>query len=544
MNPIIQIRNLKKTFYSQTRDVKNIKAVDGISLDIHEGEVLGILGPNGAGKTTFLNILSTLLLPDSGLVQIDGITLVPKHFTQLRKILNMSSGHPNFPWSLTVEENLKFYALLYGLQGRAQSHKIGELKEMFNLHAIFHQRFDELSSGSKQKVSLAKALLNDPRIIFLDEPTVGLDPDVARRIRERILDVFRKKKLTILLTTHNMAEAETMSSRIAFIRHGRLLRLAKPAELKQMEARTSLEEVFLKLVAQKENVEDEKAFFSSEVLVPCPKEAFGKHSFLDFKDISSWFQRTFAFTYRNYKFAVRNFFAFVELIFWPLVSLVSIGLMGNFLELKENALAFVMTGAIAAGVLQVTQLDVAYSLLYEVWSKSMKHTFLTPVGLSENLFGSWVIGIARGSIIFVILSLCATFLFGFHFPSLGILAIFLLGIFCSALLLGLLVSVLILTFGQKAEITAWMFAYLFMLVSGIYYPVDTLPSFFYYLAQLLPITYFLEFFRASFGFKPLFSLGLMKGFALSALYLCLGLQAMRYAFYQARKKGTIVRLSE
>ncbi len=544
MNPIIQIRNLKKTFTSQTSGIDKIKAVDGISLDILQGEVLGILGPNGAGKTTFLNILSTLLLADSGMVQIDGVPLAPKYFKRLRKILNMSSGHPNFPWSLTVDENLKFYALLYGLRGGALESKLGELKEMFNLGPIARQRFDELSSGSKQKVSLAKALLNDPKIIFLDEPTVGLDPDVAMKIRERILDVFKRKKLTILLTTHNMAEAEAMSNRIAFIRHGRLLRLAKPADLKALEGRASLEEVFLKLVAQREEVQGEKAFFSAEAMASSSSESIKEHAIVDSKSMRLWFQRTFAFTYRNYKFAVRNFFAFVELIFWPLVSLVSIGLMGHFLELKENALAFVMTGAIAAGVLQVTQLDVAYSLLYEVWSKSMKHTFLTPVGLSENLFGSWVIGIARGSIIFGILSVCATFLFGFHFPSIGILAVFLFGIFSSALLLGLLVSVLILTFGQKAEITAWMFAYLFMLVSGIYYPVNTLPPFFYYLAQLLPITYFLEFFRASFGFEPLFSFGLVKGFLLIVVYLILGLQAMRYAFYQARKKGIIVRLSE
>jgi len=121
---------------------------------------------------------------------------------------------------------------------------------------------------------------------------------------------------------------------------------------------------------------------------------------------------------------------------------------------------------------------------------------------------------------------------------------FLLGIFSAALLLGLLVSVLILMFGQKAEITAWMFAYLFMLISGIYYPVNTLPKFFYVLAQFIPITYFLEYFRASFGFKPLFSFGLLKGFGLTVIYLALGLKAMEYSFYQARKKGTIVRLSE
>ncbi|MFH1360477.1 MAG: ABC transporter ATP-binding protein/permease [Candidatus Omnitrophota bacterium] len=546
MKPIIQVRDLKKTFISQTRGIEHIKALDGIDLDIFEGEILGILGPNGAGKTTLLNILSTLLLPDSGRIEINHIVSVPKNSMRLRRILNMSSGHPNFPWSLTVKENLTFYALLYGLRGYALEQKVSELIDMFDLKDFTHQRFDELSSGTKQKLSLAKALLNDPKIIFLDEPTVGLDPDVAIKIRERILDIYKKKKLTILLTTHNMQEADTMSSRIAFIHSGTLLRLAKPGELKIMEGKDNLEEVFVKLAHQVKKV----ASGQVSVFAPCAIGSVDEdtseeqESLFDRQRIGLWIRRTLAFTYRNYIFAVSNFFSFMELLFWPIVSLISIGLLGDFLELREQALAFVMTGAITAGILQVTQLDVAYSLLYEVWSKSMKHTFLTPVGISENLFGSWLVGIVRGSFVFGILSVCAMMFFGFQFPAFGVLLIFLLGVFASALLLGLLVSVLILIFGQKAEITAWMFAYLFMLVSGIYYPVSTLPKFFFYVAQAIPMTYFLEYFCAHFGFTPILSHGLFKGFGLIILYLALGLRVMNFAFHQARRKGTIVRLSE
>ncbi|OGX08034.1 MAG: hypothetical protein A2Z88_07800 [Omnitrophica WOR_2 bacterium GWA2_47_8] len=260
--------------------------------------------------------------------------------------------------------------------------------------------------------------------------------------------------------------------------------------------------------------------------------------------ISKWFGRCFAFTYRNFIFAKRNIFMLMELLFWPMVTLLSIGLLGNYLELQEKALAFIMTGAITAGVLQVAQLDVAYSLLYEVWSKSVKHTFLTPIGVSENLFGSWVIGMLRGLIIFFILGLSALGLFGFRFPSVGVSLIFLFGIFGCALLLGLLVSVLILSFGQKAEITAWMFAYVFMLLCGIYYPINTLPVFFYTLAKYIPLTYFLEYFRQSFGFEPVLTGLLWKGFGLIILYLAAGLSLMNAAFAEARKKGVIVRLSE
>ena len=273
-----------------------------------------------------------------------------------------------------------------------------------------------------------------------------------------------------------------------------------------------------------------------EVRHPGPK--------VSWESVVAWLNRCFAFTYRNFLIATRNFFSFAELIFWPIVSLISIGLLGKFVQLEDKALAFILTGAITAGILQVTQLDVAYSLLYEVWSKSLKHTYLTPVGNSENLFGSWIIGIMRGSIIFIILGLSAIGLFGFSFPPIVTTLVFFSGVFLSALLLGMLVSLLILTFGQKAEITAWMLSYVLMLICGIYYPINILPRFFYYVAQFIPLTYFLDYFRRGFGFSPVLEHGLLKGFGLIGAYLWMGLLLMRISFRQARKKGILVRLSE
>ncbi len=548
MGLAVKVSHLYKSFQSQTKGLKKIQALDDISLEIYEGEILGILGPNGAGKTTLLNILSTLLLPDAGQIEILGIPSVLKNFYKLRSIFNLSSGYPNYPWSLTVEENLRFYGRLYGLTGKGLSQKTQQLIRMFELEEYARRRFEELSSGTKQRLSLAKALINDPKILFLDEPTVGLDPDVAIRMREIIMDIHRKSEMTILLTTHNMKEAEGMCQRVAFIKQGKIIKLATPQELKLRAGKDDLEEVFIELAKERgipqkeERGQDQDAFPQNHPIV---SEYFHfSLEILSFKSLREWFNRCLAFSYRNFLFALRNVFAFAELIFWPVVSLLSIGLLGDFLQLGEKALGFVLTGAIAGGILQVTQLDVAYSLLYEVWSKSMKHTLLTPVGISEHLFGSWMIGIVRGAIIFCILGLSAIFLFGFQFPPLTVTFVFLLGIFMSSLLLGLLVSVLILIYGQKAEITAWMFAYLFMLLGGIYYPIETLPQFFYLLAQWIPITYFLEYFRTSFGFESLLSWGLLKGFGLLFLYLVLGLLTLRFAFHQARIKGIIVRLSE
>jgi energy-coupling factor transporter ATP-binding protein EcfA2 len=468
----------------------------------------------------------------------------------------MSSGYPNFPWCLSVEENLRFYGRLYGLSPSVLEQRIARLMRSLELERFAKVPFDELSSGTKQKLALAKAMINEPKIIFLDEPTVGLDPHVAARMRERILEIQRETQVTVLLTTHNMREAESLCRRIAFIKDGRIFKVASPEELKQFYHRESLEQIFIDLaLAQTQAPPASPAGGPADATAPVsatsPQEGspadadvsvLMKRHFL--RDSAQWAERCQAFFVRNFLFGVRNIFTFMELLFWPSVSLVSVGLMGDFLQLQENALAFILTGAITAGVLQVTQLDVAYGLLYEVWSKSVKQTLLTPVGITESLFGAWFNGILRGSVIFIALGLSAVALFKFPFPPVWPMLIFLAGIFGCALLLGLLVNVLLLTFGQKAEITAWMFAYLFMLLSGIYYPVTTLPPFFFHVAEWIPITYFLEYLRQYFGFTSVFTQPLLKGTALIVIYLGLGLVLMRFAFHRARKKGIILRLSE
>lgn len=543
MSFAVDVRHLSKTFVSGGPGRRKVQALNDVSLQIRQGEIFGILGPNGAGKTTLLNILSTLLLPDAGTVTILGIPSTPQNSRRLRSFLNMSSGYPNFPWCLSVEENLRFYGRLYGLSPSVLERRIARLMKTLELERFAKVPFDELSSGTKQKLALAKAMINEPKIIFLDEPTVGLDPHVAARMRETILEIQRETQVTVLLTTHNMPEAEALCGRIAFIKDGRILKVASPAELKQFYNRENLEQIFIELARTKtEGAPSE----DTVVAFPAPeKDTPGAPDGLHFsQEIAAWGRRCLAFFLRNFLFGVRNIFTFMELLFWPSVSLVSVGLMGDFLQLQENALAFILTGAITAGVLQVTQLDVAYGLLYEVWSKSLKQTLLTPVGVTESLFGAWFNGILRGGVIFIALGLSAMVLFRFTFPPLGPMLIFLAGIFGCALLLGLLVNVLLLTFGQKAEITAWMFAYLFMLLSGIYYPVTTLPTFFFRVSEWIPVTYFLEYLRQYFGFTSVFTQPLLKGTALIALYLGLGLALMRFAFYRARKKGIILRLSE
>jgi len=236
----IVVQNVRKTYPNGTQ------ALQGVSLTINQGEIFGVLGPNGAGKTTLLNMVSTLLLPDAGDILILGDSVLNSP-EKIRRHINLCSGNANFPWSLTVRENLRFYAMLYGLKGRAREAKIDALIESFSLNPYADRRFDEVSTGTKQRMALAKALLNDPPVLLLDEPTVGLDPDIAQRVREYILNYQRKSGCTLVLTTHYMPEAQMLCQRIAFIREGNILALGTPEELKAKVQAKDMEGVFLEL---------------------------------------------------------------------------------------------------------------------------------------------------------------------------------------------------------------------------------------------------------------------------------------------------------
>ena len=253
---------------------------------------------------------------------------------------------------------------------------------------------------------------------------------------------------------------------------------------------------------------------------------------------------TYAFAYRNAIFAKRNVFVVVEMLFWPIMTLLSIGLMGGFLKLEENTLAFVLTGAIASGVLQVTQLDVGYSLLYDLWSKSVKHTFLTPAGITPALIGAWIVGVVRGSLVFGALIFLSRFFFQFNLPSFLPTLVFVFGVFWMSLLAGICVWILILLYGQRAEISVWALSYVVMLLSGIYYPVNLLPEPFYTMAQLVPLTYFLDGFRSHYGFPLLFADGVWRGLFLNLIYTFAGIGCVRLAISHARKTGLLLQLSE
>ena len=207
-------------------------ALDKVSISIEEGEIFGLLGPNGAGKTTLIKILTTLLLPTSGETYVGGFN-VASESNKVRKIISLVSGGETPGYGiLTAKENLWFFSQLHGLSSSAAKEKISQLTKDLEFEEYANTRMAKLSTGYKQRLNFARGLLSDPRILFLDEPTLGLDVLTSKKLRTYIVDwAKRERKGTVLLTTHYMAEADEMCNRVAIIDHGRILVCDSPFRL-------------------------------------------------------------------------------------------------------------------------------------------------------------------------------------------------------------------------------------------------------------------------------------------------------------------------
>jgi len=238
----IEIKNLNKQF-------NNILAVKNINFTIKKGSIVGLLGPNGCGKTTTIGMMLGLIKPTSGAVIINGQNIEnEKNRTNILEKMNFISPYVELPKKLTVEENLKVYGRLYGVKNLKE--KIYNLMEKLNLTEFRSRKTGELSSGQKNRVSLAKALINDPEILLLDEPTASLDPDVGDTIRSFIEDFASNKGTTILLASHNMNEVERLCHEVMMMKDGKIIDKGKSSDLINKHGRKNLEEVFLKIVRE------------------------------------------------------------------------------------------------------------------------------------------------------------------------------------------------------------------------------------------------------------------------------------------------------
>ena len=239
----LEVKKLVKKF-------ETTEAVKNISFEIGKNKTLGLLGPNGCGKTTTIGTILGLITPTTGEIFIDGISLEPKNRIKLLSLINFASPYVELPKKLTVNQNLEIYARLYGV--KKISERIDEMAEDLNIKNFLNKKTGELSSGQKNRVSLAKSLINKPKLLFLDEPTASLDPDVGDFIREYLENYKKNNELTMLLASHNMKEVERLCNSIVMMKQGEIVDKGTCNELVNKHGRENLEETFLK-IARSEN---------------------------------------------------------------------------------------------------------------------------------------------------------------------------------------------------------------------------------------------------------------------------------------------------
>lgn len=236
---MIEVRNLIKSY-------GDFMAVKDISFDVAEGEIFAFLGPNGAGKTTTIKILTTLLKPTSGSVRIDGLDPSVQH-NEARKRFGIVFQDPSLDDELTAYENMDFHGVLYHVPRKVRQERIESLLKLFELWDRRNDVVKQFSGGMKRRLEIARGLLHTPKIIFLDEPTLGLDPQTRNQLWTHVKKLNQEERVTVFLTTHYMEEAERVAQRIAIIDHGKIVAQGSAAELKAQTGAESLEQAFLAL---------------------------------------------------------------------------------------------------------------------------------------------------------------------------------------------------------------------------------------------------------------------------------------------------------
>jgi len=246
---MIRVQNLIKTFGSFT-------AVDDVSFQVEAGEIFAFLGPNGAGKTTTIKMLTTLLHPTSGSIQLDGLD--PKtHQNQVRQRFGIVFQDPSLDGDLTAWENMEIHGVLYHVQHKIRRQRSEELLKLFELWDRRDDQVKKFSGGMKRRLEIARGFLHTPKILFLDEPTLGLDPQSRNQLWSHVKRVNETENVTVMLTTHYMDEADRVAHRVGIIDHGKLVKQGTPAEIKNQTETASLEDAFLKLTGS--TIRDESA---------------------------------------------------------------------------------------------------------------------------------------------------------------------------------------------------------------------------------------------------------------------------------------------
>jgi ABC-2 type transport system ATP-binding protein len=246
---MIRVQNLVKTFGT-------LSAVNDVSFEVAEGEIFAFLGPNGAGKTTTIKMLTTLLKPTSGSIELDGLNPEVKQ-NEVRRRFGIVFQDPSLDGDLTAEENMEIHGVLYHVPHKVRRQRTEELLKQFELWDRRKDQVKKFSGGMKRRLEIARGFLHTPKLLFLDEPTLGLDPQSRNQLWTHVKKVNEAEKVTVMLTTHYMDEAERVAHRVGVIDHGKLVAQGTPQAIKEQTGTESLEEAFLKLTGS--TIRDESA---------------------------------------------------------------------------------------------------------------------------------------------------------------------------------------------------------------------------------------------------------------------------------------------
>ncbi len=515
-SPSISVRHLRKVY-------GEIVAVDDLTFTVPRGAVLGLLGGNGAGKTTTIAMLLGLLEPTAGQIEVLGVDMLKRRYAALPR-MNFSSPYVDLPQRLTVRQNLVFYGRLYGV--RKLQARVEEIAERMQIAGFLDRPSGKLSAGQKTRVAIAKALINRPEVLLLDEPTASLDPDTADWMRSYLKEYQRETGATILLASHNMGEVERLCDDVILLQAGRVFERGSPRELIERFGREDMEEVFLDMARGRGRGLDALKKGGDDV-------------------VSGSIERIHALVMRHVWIWRSSVMRLVDSIYWPAVQMVMWGFLTQYLLPQATFIAqaagVLLSGLLLWEVVVRGNLSLSIAFLEEMWSRNLGHLFVSPIRSWEMAAGIIIAALLRTLMGMIPVSLMAWAFFGYSIYDLGLpLVAFFAILQMFSWSIGLAMSGMIMRVGQSAESFAWAAVFILMPVSGVYYPVSVLPQWLQTIAWALPTAYVFEGMRAIMTDKIVHWDLLGIAFGLSAVYLVVGFQIFQWFFRASRRAGTLL----
>ena len=498
------MRDLRKTFRRRDRKAGRFArkrpwpALDDVTFTIDRGECVAILGQNGSGKSTLVRLLSTLLIDDGGEARIFGHD-VDKEASTIRRLVNRVSVEASFFKKMSAAENLSYAARFYGMTPRQTRTAVPEILGRVGFPPERRgESMENLSRGMQQKVALARALLTSPVLLLLDEPTTGLDPRSKLEVQEFIRKVRREHDATILLCTHDMAEAETLADRIGILDRGRLLFLEPVEDVKRRFGVETLEEAFFAATGREFENEDagrrrrvQGGVRMSEYAIEMRNQLVG----------------LFGIVERNMYLTKRYFLWDIAFMFWTIANTLTIvfiaraaALTGHLSSDQENTLAItLLVGATIWAFLGIIFEFMTETVAWERWEGTIEYTFMAPLSRLVHLFGQGAFAVLYGLIRASILFFAVALFLGLHAPNANYGAAFALLALASISFIGvgIMTSVLPLISPEKGAQLGFVAQGLMLVVSGVYYPVSVMPEWMQWIAKISPATYALRGCRAS-----------------------------------------------